>query len=478
MIFDSSNLGIASPEIFMFVMVCVGLVTSVFVPKRLGSVIYWMVQFTLVVTLFLLYQQFSANTVFTFDQLFVLDPFAVLLKLSICVLTVAVFWYSKSYLGPRKIAENEYYLLGLISVLGMMLLVSGANLISLYLGLELFSLSLYAMVALQRDAVICTEAAMKYFIVGALASGILLYGLSMIYGQTGSLQLTEIAKLSLFSTQRNGLLYVFGLVFVVMAIAFKIGLAPFHNWVPDVYQGAPSSVTLFLSTAPKVAAFALFIRLLVQMLPGLTDQWQQLLIILAVLSIVIGNLVAIIQTNLKRMLAYSSIAQMGYMLLGIIAVTKIGYVAATFYMLSYALTTLAAFGLIVILSRDNFEAENISDFKGLNSQNPWLAFLMLLVMFSLAGIPPLVGFMAKLGVLEALIQIHMVWLATLALVFAVIGSFYYLRVVKVMYFEEPDESVNLSCQLNQTVLVSINSLLVLLLGVFPGALFYLCHSVF
>ncbi len=373
---------------------------------------------------------------------------------------------------------NEFYVLGLFSILGMMILVSSYNFLSLFLGLELTSLPIYAMIAFKRDSGICSEASIKFFIIGTMATGLLLYGLSMLYGATGSIQMDEVAKVIAATLTEGRLILILGLVFVVVGIAFKLGAVPFHMWVPDVYEGAPSAVTLFLASAAKVAALGLAIRLLVFAMPGLLIQWQQQFIVISILSIAMGNIIAIVQTNLKRMLAYSSIAHIGYMSLGLVAGTPQGYAAATFYMISYAIMTVGAFGLIVILSRSGFEMESIDDFKGLNAKNPWLAFMMLIIMFSLAGIPPIVGFMAKVGVLEALIEVHMVWLAAVAIVFAIVGSYYYLRVVKVMYFDEPDLPGVIVCPLDMRIAMTVNSLTVLLLGIFPGILFNLCHAAF
>jgi NADH-quinone oxidoreductase subunit N len=362
-------------------------------------------------------------------------------------------------------------------VLGMMVLVSSHNFITLYLGLELFSLPIYAMVALQRDTGRCIEAAIKYFIMGSVASGLLLYGLSMLFGATHSLDLATVAHVMTRHGLMTHALLMLGLIFTVTAIVFKLGAAPFHQWVPDVYDGAPTSVALFISAAPKIAAFGLLIRLLVDTMPSLSIQWHQVVIVIAILSMAIGNLTAIVQTSMKRLLAYSSIAHMGYMLLGIACATQRGDSAALFYILSYSIMTLGAFGTMILLSRKGFEADKISDYSGLNTRSPWFAFVMLLVMFSMAGVPPIVGFIAKVGVLEALIQVHLVWLAVVALLFAIIGAFYYLRVVKVMYFESGQNQSDLVCDRSTRFVLSLNGILVLLLGIFPGALFALCHNI-
>lgn len=374
--------------------------------------------------------------------------------------------------------EVEYYVLGLFSILGMMVLVSADHLLSLFLGLELFSLPVYAMVALHRDVKACSEAAMKYFVMGAIASGILLYGISMLYGATQTLFIPLIAHTIASTPPSQQLILTFGLVFVVVGVAFKLGAVPFHMWVPDVYEGAPSSVTLFITSAPKIAALGMAVRLLVDAMPGLSQEWQQLLVIIAILSMAVGNLAAVVQSNIKRMLAYSSIAHMGYMTLGLLTATPDGYAAATFYIIAYAIMSLIAFGMILILSKAGFEAEKIDDFRGLNTRNPGLAFLMLLVMFSMAGIPPLVGFMAKVAVLNALIVTHQLWLAVVALLFAIIGAYYYINVVKVMYFEDPKIKTPVVWSWSSKITLSLNGLVILFLGLSPGLLFNICRSVF
>jgi NADH-quinone oxidoreductase subunit N len=370
----------------------------------------------------------------------------------------------------------------LFALLGQMVMISSGNLISIYLGLELMSLALYALIALRRDDVVATEAAMKYFVLGALASGFLLYGMSMVYGATGHLDLAEVSKV-IAAGKAEKMALVFGIVFLVSGLAFKLGAVPFHMWVPDVYQGSPTAVTLILGGAPKLAAFAITLRLLVDGLHGLAADWQPMLMILAVLSLAIGNLTAIVQTNFKRMLAYSTISHMGFVLLGLMSGSVAGkpelssaaYGASLFYMLTYVLTTLASFGIVLLLSRQGFECEHIDDLKGLNRRSPWHAFIVLLLMFSLAGIPPLVGFYAKLAVLQALISAGHVTLAVVAVLFSLIGAFYYLRVVKVVYFDEPVADVApIVATVGQRGLLSINGAMMLLLGLLPGGLMALC----
>ena len=369
--------------------------------------------------------------------------------------------------------RGEFFALALFATLGMMVMISANSFLTLYLGLELQSLSLYAMVALRREDKAATEAAMKYFVLGALASGMLLYGMSMLYGATGSLDIGEVAE-TIVNGEANGPVLVFGLVFIVAGIGFKLGAVPFHMWVPDVYQGAPTAVTLFIGSAPKLAAFAFAMRLLVEALPELAADWGDMLIILAVLSLAIGNITAIAQSNLKRMLAYSTISHIGFLLLGILSGTTDGYSASMFYVVTYVLMTLASFGMILLLSHEGFEAENLDDFKGLNQRSPWYAFIMLLVMFSLAGVPPTVGFYAKLSVLQAVIDAGYVWLAVFAVIFSLIGAFYYLRVVKLMYFDTPEVTTAIAPRPEMKLLLSINGLALLFFGILPQPLMGFC----
>ena len=389
-----------------------------------------------------------------------------------------VFLYSRDYIKARDINKGEYYVLGLFGMLGMMIMVSAHSLLTIYLGLELLSLSLYALVAFQRDNSVAAEAAMKYFVLGAIASGMLLYGMSMLYGVTHSLDIGTIS--SYIAGQKDqSMVLSFGLVFVVVGLAFKLGAVPFHMWLPDVYHGAPTSVTLYIGTAPKIAAFAMTIRLLVDGMQGLSADWQQMFMVLAVLSLAIGNVVAIAQTNIKRMLAYSTISHVGFLVLGILAATREGYIASMFYTVTYAIMALGAFGLIIVLSRKGYESDSLDDFKGLSERSPWLAFLMLIIMFSMAGVPPTVGFYAKLMVLEAVLNVKMLWIAIVAVLFSVIGAFYYLRIIKLMYFDKPaDDAGEIKASFDTRVIVSSNGILVLLLGLFPGGLIALCQLAF
>ncbi|HSW52878.1 MAG TPA: NADH-quinone oxidoreductase subunit NuoN, partial [Sulfuricaulis sp.] len=454
----------ALPEIFVFSMACAILVIDLFLSERLRAVSYWLTQATLVGAALLTLKLAPAAPVFTFSGMFVADSLADLLKLGTYVITFFVFAYSREYLRDRGMYRGEYFVLGLFGVLGVMIMASASHFLTLYLGLELMSLSLYAMIAFQRNSGTATEAAMKYFVLGAIASGMLLYGMSMIYGATGSLEIAAVSG-AIGKMSPDNIILIFGLVFVIAGLAFKVGAVPFHMWVPDVYHGAPTAVALYIGTAPKLAAFALFLRLLVGGLEPLAESWQSMLIIIAVLSMAIGNIVAIAQTNIKRMLAYSSISHMGFFLLGILSVEPNGYSSSLFYILVYAVMSAGAFGMIILLSRSGFEAERLEDFKGLNQRSPWYAFLMMLLMLSMAGVPPTVGFYAKLLVIQSVIKVGMIPLAVVAVLFAVIGAYYYLRVIKLMYFDDATEKTPIRAGRDVQVLLGINALV--LVGVLP-----------
>jgi len=410
--------------------------------------------------------------------LFISDNLAQLLKLFIYVIVFLSFYYSRAYLKERKMPSGDYYVLGLFSTLGMMLLVSAHSLLMIYLGLELVSLPIYAMTAIRRLSGNGSEAALKYFVMGALASAFLLFGISFVYGVTGELDLQQVANAIASMPAGNSLMLSFALVFIVAALGFKMAAVPFHMWAPDVYEGAPTSVTLFISTAPKIAAVGMMIRLLTLMFTGLLAEWQTLIIILALLSTCFGNLLAIVQQNIKRLFAYSAIAHMGYILFGIASGSSSGYSAAVYYVLIYSIMTAGAFGLLVLLSQSGIEIEKISDLKGLNKRNPWLAFLMLVILFSMAGVPPTVGFFAKLLVLKALVDVHLTWLAILGLVFAVLGAFYYIRVIKIMYFEDSVDNDVIYIPHTQRIMLSMNGLVLLLWGVFPSSIMQMCMSAF
>ena len=469
------NLWPAAPEIFALIMVCAILVIDLFLDETRRHVSFVLTLLTLFVTA-VLAATGGTGVHHAFNRMFVADPMAQTLKAFICISVAAMLIYGREYARLRGLFRGELFVLALFSTLGMMVMVSASHFLTLYLGLELMSLSLYSMVALSRDSATATEAAMKYFVLGALASGMLLYGLSMIYGATGSLQIAEVAG-KIASHHANQTLLVFGLVFVVAGLGFKLGAVPFHMWLPDVYHGAPTVVTLLIGSAPELATFAFVLRILVAALGGSTllIEWQQMLVLLAVLSMAVGNVTAIAQTNIKRMLAYSTISHMGFMLLGILSGSVNGYGAAMFYIVTYVLTVAGAFAVIMLLSREGFEADQLDDFKGLNQRNPWYAFIMLLIMFSLAGIPPAVGFYAKLSVFQAVIDRGMLWLAVVAVLFSLVGAFYYLRVVKLMYFDEPLERAPLSSSADVRALISANGLAVLVLGLLPGGLMELCQ---
>ena len=471
--FVLSNLTPALPEIFILVMASFILIADLFVSERNRFITYALTQLTLLAAAWITVATQTAGVAFAFSGMFVDDAMSDVLKLMAYIAVSVMLVYSRGYIGARGMFRGEFFVLALFALLGMMVMISASHFLTLYLGLELLSLCLYALVAMQRDSAVATEAAMKYFVLGALASGMLLYGMSMLYGVTGTLNLSEIAIVIQHGVE-NRMVLTFGVVFVVAGLAFKLGVVPYHMWVPDVYQGAPTAVTLFIGSAPKIAAFAFVIRILVSGLEGLVADWQGMLAILAILSIVIGNITAIAQTNLKRMLAYSTISHMGFLLLGFLSGNTGGYSSAMFYVLVYVLMGLGTFGMIMLLSRQGFEAENLDDFKGLNQRSPWYAFVMLLLMFSMAGVPPTVGFYAKLSVLQAALQAGYLWLVVAAVLMSVVGAFYYLRIVKLMYFDAPQDTAPLRPQADMSLLMSANGLGVLALGLLPQPLMALC----
>ena len=472
------NLVPAYPEIFLLIMVCVALLAELLVGDKLHYISYLLSQIALFGCALITFVTASPDVVYTFSGMFVDDTLADVLKL-IVYITVSIFLvYSHKYIAMRGMFSGEFFSLVLFATLGMMVMISASNFLTLYLGLELLSLSLYAMVALQRDSVVATEAAMKFFILGALASGFLLYGMSLVYGATGgALDITRVAE-AIQNGVANSKVLVVGLVFIIAGISFKLSVVPFHMWVPDVYHGAPTAVVLFISSAPKLAAFGFIMRLLVEGMGGMVADWQGMLIIIAVLSMVVGNLAAIVQTNIKRMLAYSTISHMGFMLLGIISADNNGYSSAMFYVVVYVIMTLGTFGMIMLLSREEYEVEKLDDFKGLNRRSPWYAFITLLFMFSLAGIPPTVGFYAKLSVLQAVMGAGYVWLTIVAVLFSLVGAFYYLRIVKLMYFDEPESDAPILPNGDVELLISTNGMAVLILGIFPQTLMTLCFYAF
>jgi NADH-quinone oxidoreductase subunit N len=484
----SINMAPLYAEIFLVVASCAILLIDMFLKEGKRNLTYALSLLTLVGCAAFTWADFNAGTTtYTFYNMFVSDPMANLLKLFTYLAVGITLVYSRQYTGDRGMMSGnmggEFYVLALFTMLGQMIMISGNNMLPIYLGLELMSLSLYALVAMRRDHAISTEAAMKYFILGSLASGFMLYGISMIYGATGSLDITTIAKLT-SANAANHTILVFGLVFVVAGMAFKLGAVPFHMWVPDVYQGSPTAVTLLLGAAPKLASFAMMIRILVEGLLPMAFDWQQMLLALAVLSLAVGNLTAIAQTNIKRMLAYSTIAQLGFVLLGMMAGVTGGnaanaapaYSAAMYYTITYVLTTLGSFGLVMMLARSGFEAEEISDFKGLAKRSPWYAVVMTVLMFSLAGVPPMMGFMAKWAVLQAVVATGQYWLAIVAVLFSLIGAYYYLRVVKTIWFDDVADASPIVTPIDMRVALSLNGVLVVVLGVMPGALLQACLS--
>jgi NADH-quinone oxidoreductase subunit N len=478
------------PELVLLIATCILLVASVYVretvtstpgveqdifhtPRGVGFVYF----FSLILLIYLIFAfvgRLGDVSLVAMNGLFQSDPLSNLLKACSCAAVLVSLIYSKQYLSDRALFRPDFIVLVLLALLGQLVLISGANLLTLYLGLELMALPMYALVAMRHTSEKSVEAGIKYFILGALASGFLLYGMSMLYGVTGSLDLIEIFK-TVADPRVNHLVMAFGLVFIVSGLAFKLGVVPFHMWVPDVYQGAPTAVTLMIAAAPKLAAFALLFRLLINTLLPLMGDWQPMLVLLAVLSLVVGNVTAIAQTNVKRMLAYSAIAQMGFVLLGMLSVfDDHAFSASMFYAITYVLTTLGTFGLLMALSRKGYDCETLEGLKGLNKQHPWFAFIGLVMMFSLAGIPPTVGFAAKLGILEALVDAEHTFLAVIAVMASLIGAFYYLRVVKVMYFDEPSHEVTVSGSGFARGLLSLNTILVLLIGIIPAGLMSVC----
>jgi NADH-quinone oxidoreductase subunit N len=475
------------PEMLLLALACAVALVDLFVPDRLRRPSFWLSQAGVaLVALWHLADFNQGATVYAMGRMVVADPMGHLLAFFAALATMITLAYARPYIARRDMLSGEFFTLSLFVLLGVSVMVSANNFLVVYLGLELMSLSLYALTALRRDHAVATEAAMKYFVLGALASGFLLYGLSMMYGATRSLDIGEVFA-AIGHGNINKAVLTFGVVFIVAGLGFKLGAVPFHMWVPDVYQGAPTAVTMLIGAAPKLAAFAITVRLLVEGMIGLAVDWQQMLVVLAVGSLVIGNLAAIAQTNLKRMLAYSTISQMGFMLLGMTAGVVSGntlsaanaYSSAMFYVVSYVLTTLGTFGLIMYLSREGFESEEIADLAGLSRRAPWLAGVMALLMFSLAGVPPMVGFQAKLGILQALVSTNItgyIVLAVIAVLLSLVGAYYYLRVVKVMYFDEATDTHPIVGGGGVAALLACNGFAVLFFGMLPGGLMAMCRD--
>jgi NADH-quinone oxidoreductase subunit N len=471
--FSLATMAPAAAEIALLLLASVILIADLFFRKENRHLTYWLTIATLVGCAVLSLATLHDARQITFQGMFVSDFMSQLVKALTLLSVAATLVLGRSHLETRALLSGEYLCLALFGALGMMVMISANHFLTLYLGLELMALAQYAQVALQRDSVRATEAGMKYFVLGALASGLLLYGLSMVYGGTGSLELTRVAH-ALESGSGRNMLASFGLVFVVAGLAFKLGAAPFHMWIPDVYHGAATPTTILVGAAPKLAAFVFIMRLLANGLQGMTADWQQMLVFLAVASMAVGNIVAIAQANLKRMLAYSTISHMGFLILGLIAGNDNGYSSALFYVITYTIMTLGSFGMILLLSRAGFEAENLDDFKGLNQKSKWYAFVMLVLMFSLAGIPPTAGFFAKLSVLQAVLEAGYTWLVVVAVLLSVIGAFYYLRIVKVMYMDAPAGEITIERRIGTRWVLSGMGIATLILGVLPGPLMDLC----
>ncbi len=478
--FDTASLMLALPEIFLLSAIVVVLLLDLFLTKAFKQITYYLTQLSLLITGILSFNLIGQPEAVIFGNSFVLDDLASIFKVFMMASTMAVVVYSRHYLVQHQLFRGEYFVLIMLSVLGMMVMVSGYSLLTLYLGLEILSLSLYTLIAIARHRSVAVEAALKYFVLGAIASGLLLYGMSMIYGISGSLNIAEIASFAnnATMTSREVLVVNFGLVFLVIGIAFKLGAVPFHMWVPDVYEGSPTATTLFVSTVPKIAAVAMLIRLLVDGLSAMQPYWSDLFMVLAILSIAIGSIVALMQTNIKRLLAYSTISHIGYVLLGFATGVMTGYGAAIFYVLSYVLMSLAAFGVIILLNKKGFEADLISDYKGLSTSAPWFALMMLVILLSMAGIPPFIGFYAKLFILQQVVSSGMITLAVIAVVFAVIGAYYYLKIIKSMYFEQSEKAITVSAPMDMKMVVSINAVLILVVGLFPDFWMKLSLSLF
>ena len=476
MILSLADMQPAAAEIFVALAACVLLLVDAVAGPRARGVVFVLAIATLAGAAWVSSAVAPEARLILLGGHFVADPMGTVLKMFAYGAAAVTLLYSRDYLERRDLLKGEYLVLALFAVLGIQVIVSAGSFLSLYLGIEIMSLALYAMVAFDRDDGVAAESAMKYFVLGAIASGALLYGVSILYGVTGSFLLDGVAG-AIRSGGQPPIGLLFGLAFIVVGVAFKFGAVPFHMWLPDVYHGAPTPVTLFVGSAPKIASFALAMRVLAEGLGGVAEAWQDMLIVLAALSMVIGNVVAIAQANIKRMLAYSTISHVGFILLGVLAANPAGYRAAMFYTLTYVVMTTAAFGVVLWMSRKGFEADALDDYKGLNRRNPWFAFVMLLVMFGLAGVPPTVGFWAKLQVIAAVLDVDLTWLAALAVLMSVVGAYYYLRIVKLMYFDEPAVSGPVEAKLAVRLLLSLNALAILVLGLYPGLLLRLCENV-
>jgi NADH-quinone oxidoreductase subunit N len=464
----------AAPEIVLLLLLCAVLLADLFVRDENRVVTFWLSIGTLVLTGLALVTTAPTESILLFDGSYISDSLSQILKLSSVILVGVGFVYARDYLKQNQLLKGEFYVLGLFGLLGMMVMMSANSMLTMYLGLETLSLSQYALVAFDRNSKNGAESAMKYFVLGAIASGALLYGISWIYGVTGALRFQDIAMAIEASPEMNGMPLWFGVAFVIVGIAFKFGAVPFHMWLPDVYQGARTPVTLYIAAGPKLAALALILRILADGLGGVHETWQGMIMVVAVLSLVVGNVVAIAQTNIKRMLGYSTIAHVGFILAAVFCGTEQGYAAALFYTLTYAVMVAGAFGVVILLSRQGFEAENLGDFKGLNARSPWFALMMLFFMFGLTGVPPWVGFIAKVTAIDSVLTAGFPALAVLMVLASVVGAFYYLRVVWYMYFDPAEDRSVFQAGMETKVVLSVNGIAVLLLGVLPGWLLKLC----
>jgi NADH-quinone oxidoreductase subunit N len=468
----------AAPEMTLLGLICVVLIADLFVDNEHRVATFWMAIVSLGVTLWTLLATVPDGRVLVFDNAYVSDSLSQVLKVTAVGFVAVAFLYSRDYLRANDLHKGEFYVLGLLGLLGMMIMISANSLLIMYLGLETLALSLYALVAIDRNNATAAESAMKYFVLGAIASGALLYGISWVYGVTGTLMFDEIAMAIAANPGLNNLPLWFGLAFLIVGIAFKFGAVPFHMWLPDVYQGARTPVTLYVASAPKLAALAFTIRILVDGLGGLHDTWDDMIMVVAVLSLLVGNVVAIAQTNIKRMLGYSTIAHVGFILLAIFCGTEKGNAAALFYTLTYIVAAAGAFGIVILLSRRGYDAELLNDFKGLNARSPWFALMMMFLMFSLAGVPPFIGFFGKLNVIDAVLSSGYPGLAVLMVLASVVGAYYYLRVIWYMYFEEGEDQAVLQASTDTRLVLSLNGVAVLALGIVPGWLWALCTAVF
>ncbi|MDH3274133.1 MAG: NADH-quinone oxidoreductase subunit NuoN [Gammaproteobacteria bacterium] len=467
----------AAPEITLLGLICVVLIADLFVDDESRILTFWMTIAALAITMWTLLTTAPTERLVLFDGSYVSDPLSQILKVTAVGFVGIALMYARDYLRANHLHKGEFYILGLFGLLGMMIMISANSLLTMYLGLETLALSLYALVAIDRNNVTSAESAMKYFVLGAIASGALLYGISWVYGVTGTLKFDEIAMALAANPEMNSLPLWFGLAFLIVGISFKFGAVPFHMWLPDVYQGARTPVTLYIASAPKLAALAFTLRVLTDGLGGLHDVWADMIMVVAVLSLLVGNIIAIAQTNIKRMLGYSTIAHVGFILLGVFCGNDKGNAAALFYTLTYIVAAAGAFGIVILLSRRGFEAENLSDFKGLNARSPWFALMMMFLMFSLAGVPPFIGFFGKLNVIDAVLSSGYPGLAILMVLASVVGAFYYLRVIWYMYFEPTEDMAVLQSSADTRLVLSLNSLAVLALGIVPGWLWTLCSQI-